>query len=652
MANPVWPQKNQTHTMLKKLLPMLALAGVLGSCNTGSRGGAVSAAANATPTVQLLSQISNAEVIVGTPVEIRFLANDPDSEAKSEILAVPTTGPKKAIKLASNIPEQDGVESLFVWDTTAFKLGDWRIEVRCFDGKRTGKAQSAGVIRIASQPPPPGASGLASAIEGQVGFGALKRIQGPAEGVTYFSGLHAGPITLNAGNASAFSIPGPESSFDSVTSDGGNFGSFIGAFTDRFTWARAILGDGVSIRSASRFGPDRILAIVECLGASITFSAGQTDETTVANQPGIPLFVTYGTNGAFLGTAPPVNIQPNLAYIHAVRPGPDGSLLLTGFTAQTHTIAPGTSQETVLQASDDLWGAVILKISSTGLLESAAIGRVAVPTHSINIHSVFALPNGELIVLGDVLGTVRFGKGAVTDSELTSPTMNSHLFVVRLNADGQILSKYLIGSSSPSVPEFLDSDVAADGSLLMLIEPDDAEDGFDVTFGVGTPEASVFNVDPAPDTIAKVIVARLSPTGGLIFVRAGSKDLNALPRFCALPDGGCALAVNSPEPATCFGPNTSFPVFDQGIGRLGLLIIDPLGNPLAGIMDGGVDMTSGDANLVFPTDIALYNASTLIVFGSYLGNATIGLPNPNAVTLPELPNGGAFVATFGLNGSF
>ncbi|MFN0207402.1 MAG: hypothetical protein ACKVS6_13940, partial [Planctomycetota bacterium] len=240
--------KTQTQLVLATLL----LSTVAG-CNGRSHGGAAVGAANAAPNVTILNLTLNSAVQIGQTVEIQYLDNDSDSNAFTDVYIFPATGAKKYTKIADDLTEQNGLQQSFMWNTTGYKAGDWRIEIRCTDGKRTSKAVSAGIVELKPADPVPATdTGFVSVIETAIGsVDGMTVIPGTPDGTSLIYGRYGSDATFNSGTADAFTLPAPFGSLTG-TSDGGLQSLFLCAFTTRFTWAKAILGADSSFVSAVR----------------------------------------------------------------------------------------------------------------------------------------------------------------------------------------------------------------------------------------------------------------------------------------------------------------------------------------------------------------------------------------------------------------
>ncbi|MFN0206141.1 MAG: hypothetical protein ACKVS6_07485, partial [Planctomycetota bacterium] len=439
------------------------------------------------------------------------------------------------------------------------------------------------------------------------------------------------------------------------TSDGGLQSLFLCAFTTRFTWAKAILGADSSFVSAVRLGNDRVVVLLGTTGEPITFSQGAPDEFIYPNQAGGQVYATYSTSGTFLGVNNLITISPaDKFFTNSIQSAKDGSVFIIGGLASEVTVAPGTPGETVLHASDNLWGYAVLKVTPAGNLAYAVLARVTVPSHSINIDSVRSTSDGGMVMSGDILGTVQFGVGNPGEPTISTSLLDPEpldLYHIRFNASGQFVWKHIIGGPNAE-PEYSAVDVANDDSVLMALDPRRGEGPTDVTFHVGDAGQTTFVVNPQSGVLARTVYAKLSPSGQLLWASGFEIEINEWRNFTATPSGGCVTVVNYPEPAMYFIGSSLSPVFNNSVETLGLLGIDPSGALSFDVTDGGINPQDQVPNFVFGTSMAQLSQTALIIAGAYFQNATFGASSQTPVALPQISGTAGFVATFGLDGLF
>ncbi|MBL8693515.1 MAG: hypothetical protein JNJ88_05400 [Planctomycetes bacterium] len=593
-------------------------------------------------------------VTAGTGVEVKFQADDPDSNALCSVFAVPLGG-GASVLIAGNIAELDGAEQTVLWTPTYASTGTWRIDVRCSDGKNSVTSSAPGNVTI-QQESGPGVLALAG---GQPSDYLWPwRLSAHPDGSWVSVGIYVGSPIFGAGESNQTQLPPPESI--SPTADGGASGVFIARhYSDgRLAWAQHIEGATGSFFSL----PDVV---------------GMADGTTllaiIVAQPVV--LAPTSSNDLLLDPA-------GAQRLYLVRLSTDGGAqLVTSIIPQgalqgesgiyNLRMAAATDGGAVLAIS--CWGT--FQIGNLGLFSSGFEGAglivrlasdgtaqwgahfVSFPNSSFSIDQVATDANGNVAIAGE------FSKGLFPPSSSgLSPVLaiadddDDDLFVASLTATGSVSWIQRAGGLGA---ELAPHGLALHGDGSVTVYGDlDLDHGSVGRFGIDElqyieiPEFVTLEVPqdkggPELEQIGLVsYLARFAPTGDFAWA-LGLSAGNALSQgLAALPDGAVVWAGfdnGAIALFNAFGP--SLVATTVGTGSLALCAFEPNGAIRWARRDGGFDSVLNVSAIVGTA------TGNVVAAGIASAGATVGTGESNPVIVGDPLSSGVFGAWFVYSGA-
>ena len=394
------------------------------------------------------------------------------------------------------------------------------------------------------------------------------------------------------------------------------------------------------------------------------FGAGEANETTLAPSP-------YGEYDGFLAR---YNADGTLAWAKRVVAGPtfqddqprdlvvlaDGSSIMSGTFEGTTTVF-GMTQDITLTGSN--YASFLARFDPNGYAVwavSAPAGELAVYDATItsavdktvsryadtgtlmwskqtvtatgysHATGVVVTTDGDVLVTGEIQGSVTFGSGEPHETTLDSSTFSG--YIAKYDATGGLVWAKLVatgtGSATPTGLALLD-----DGDLVMS--------------GYFGQTESMGSMSLAGETLAyeglDIFVARFSADGVLRWVRKGTCSGNEFAYGVAAAGDGSSIVVGG-----------SFGVYSGATLTLGE---SPSTVTLTrqGRSDAFIASFTGDGNLrwakraggtddVAPVRVEMFSDKSTLITGPFSQEATFGPGEPNATTLTALGNADPFFA--------
>jgi hypothetical protein len=630
---------------MKRILSLCLVPAGLVACHHSSSGGA-----NGAPTTTL-------EILgpwVGDPglvVALRFVADDPDSVASSDVAAVPLFAGASEILLAQGVPEQDGIPEQIDWDTTGVAAGPWTIEVRTSDGTRTATVRSPDRIELGALAPFPRVLTDGSGL-------LLPATQATQEsGGVLVAGSFFGDVGLGVGGASEVTLGSP---FDKRELFLARYASDGELDWHARTHGRVPRG-GPTLSSAA---PHDLLALdgggafaVGAFFGELVFGEGEPGETVLelpADEFVGGFFAArwHGDGSLAWARQGAGALVAGMTTVELA----DGNFLVAGSARTQLTPAlvfgPSSAPEHELDATTSA-GAFLATYSRDGAL-LAAQGMplpVAGQASMANLYALDVNEAGEVFVAGWFAGSVRVAEGG---NVVTSPSpQDLELFVARVPAPSGLTrgsTSWINASQSASIGFVSPLAVVAlpgGGCGLAATRYDTA-----VTFDAGLASQVVL---PAPDPEGELFLAAYTDTGALRFARDTgivdpADDLAPQPgsALVALADGTLVLATL----VDLGNPGETLILAPDGPDAIALLFEDEEGLVLSGWSPDGLllwALVDGGPNPNFGLFVLERRpAGGLQLLGR--GAEVLGAFTPNETLLPD--DRAFFLARYGEDGSF
>ncbi len=464
--------------LLLALLPIAFLAPGCrhGHCSAASGGGGTPAA-NVGPIVQVTSPTTDLQGAPGDVVTIRWIDDDPDDVATTDLIARPlaTADGVEEYPIAMGALEADGEEQSASWDTLGVPEGTYRIEARTTDGKLEATAIGAGLITLVVDDGKGEGGGTGGSAAGGSGKDIAYGVDTFDDGSYVVAGVFDETMLLGAGepNQTALSSTGITEAFLARHADDGSLLWARGTHSSR--WAGpsevASLSDG-SIAWAGLFshGPG---------GGEVVISGGESDAQTLVGPPtpgvnAIQSFVArLDENGGLLWAKAIVASWQVRLYGVTTTPGAatlpldsagDG-ILVTGFFEGAATFAPGESEETTVSVPVGRTQFFVARYESDGRLAFVKTGQ-STGSYFHQGRDIDAFPDGSFVLGVKRAGTLTLGAGEHNETTIGSGSTD---LVVRYHADGT-LDWVRAAAGSPSATS-LSTQVAAllDGTTVAAI---------------------------------------------------------------------------------------------------------------------------------------------------------------------------------------
>lgn len=559
------------------------------------------AAFNQPPTVAFVALPGASAGAAGMLVPIAFAADDPDSSASCDVVAVLESGISGAQQeepIALGLLEQNGAELSVVWHTGGVAPGAWRIEVRIDDGETLVVAAAPTLVQLA--PAVPGAVELISEGDG----GLLQPLAIHTAGAVDVDALFTtavlqpfGPLAVyGAGQPNVAQFAPTDMVEDLVIARHASDGTL--AWADRSVGAAPTLAGlavtrvyGVALSST---GAQPVVA--GTYDGSVTFALGKPQHTT------LPFVAHAGPRGFFLarwsdsgalvyarhGTGLANDRLDVEGFLHD---GAPAAMVVGSHDNGGATLGVGEPNQTLVD-SGFFAGGWVARFGADGTLDWALpIPRqVAGSDGSGDVTHVTRLSNGDFAVAGTFSGTVAFGSpGQVVK---TASPAGLDAYVAQISVGGALHWVQTIGGAGAEVA--VHGLEALDGAAVAIaIERRDAA----IAFAPGTPGAIAL---PDPGVFRAFALGTFGADGTPIWARdeiveTAGADVETGPFMTSI--GGSMLALawghERDEPGEIVqvgggGPG-SIPVTFDGDYALLLAVIDPAGNPIQALADGGND---------------------------------------------------------------
>lgn len=295
-------------------------------------------------------------------------------------------------------------------------------------------------------------------------------------------------------------------------------------------WAKSAEGVGSSEGFAVTGLSDRSVVVAGMFDGTVTFGAGELNETTVEGGWGGDMFVgKYGPEGGFEWVKTAGHVDADEPF--AITVLWDDSVVITGFYSAAMTFEKGEPNETTLWADGTVY-VFIARYDSEGnfLWATNAEG----PGLQVG-YSIAALSDNSVVVVGYYMGTAIFGAGEPNMTTLESDYHIPAIFMAHYNKDGSlhwVKAAASTGSQSAS-SEYLGLTSLSDNSVVLT--------------GCFT-NTSVFDEDGPNETMLNsageedIFVARYDSSGQLVWVkRAGGSYRDVGMSIASLEDDSTVL---------------------------------------------------------------------------------------------------------------
>ena len=414
----------------------------LGACS----GSSSSQADPNAPTIEILEPKGAVSLAPGDSLTIRYVDNDPNDQAMTDLVAVPASGPE--ILIADDRPEMDGAEQTVVWDTTGLPIGAFRLEARTDGGGQVAKAEVT-VTLIDPNGLPPGTGLL---IESAYPY-ALETlpdgsfvVAGECFDKTVF-GSGAGQVVVENPNEAALCL-------GKYHPDGS------------VAWVRSSDGFGL-IYGIAGF-PDG--SIVVAGGHTGGFSWGVGDPGELVNTETTGNFIGFISRLSSDGmvewtrTIPRASGQLASNLCFGVDGGVDGTIAVTGKIQVSALFGAGQANETVLTTPADDAQAFLAVYEGDGTLLRAE--RLPAQTRSFGF-GVQVLPDGGIALAGNATGNLTLAQGQ--PEQVVLEDSGSRLtFLARYEADGRLGWARKLSDTSSGFGTSLDQ--FSDGSVVVAVD--------------------------------------------------------------------------------------------------------------------------------------------------------------------------------------
>lgn len=553
------------------------------------------------PTVAFVALPGASSGAAGTTIPIAFAADDPDSVALCDVVAVleqPLAGAAVEESIAADLVEQNGAELAVAWHTGGVEPGTWRIEVRIDDGENFVVATAPTLVQIS--PPVAGAVELISEGDGAelepLTIHTTESDDVEAVFTTAVLEPFGGIAVYGAGQPNVAQFAPTPFVEDLVIARHAADGTLV--------WADRSLGvapqpSGVAVTrvhgiALSSTGVEPVVAGM--YNGSVTFALGKPQQTT------LPFVSHAGPRGFFLarwsdsgalvyarsGTGLANDRLDVECFVHA---GAPAALVVGSHHDGGATLGVGEPNETHVDSGffDGGW---VARFGADGTLDWALPmpREVAGQFGAGAVTKVERLSSGDFAVAGTFQGTVAFGQpGQVVK---TASANGTDAFIARITVDGALQWVQTIGGTGADV--IVHGLEALDGAAIAIAL--EREDGA-ITFAPGTPGALTL---PALGQFRAVALGTLDANGTPIWARdeiveTAGADIETGPHMTSI--GGSLLALawghECEQPGELVvvggsGPG-SIPLTLPGGYGLMVAVIDPAGNALQALVDGGLD---------------------------------------------------------------
>jgi hypothetical protein len=561
-------------------------AAALAACGGGGGSGG-----GGSQVLAVVGPASDVDVSRGSVVEVSYVCDDAGGDARTRIVldrdgVLATTA--DAIVVATDLPETGALPSAVGWDTTGIEPGVFTVFAVATDddgNESTARADGivavrnvafaresrAGIRNVATLPD--GSCVVVGSFAGSATFGVgepgettlvaaggeadidvflarfapdgtlawARRAGGPngercdavaahPSGELVAAGIFFSSTTLGAGE------PGETT----LASEDGGFCGFVAAFTadGRLRWAARVEGDAVP-SAVARFD-DGSCAVAGSFTGTATFGPGEPGATVLVAAEGVG---TPGRHDAFLA-----RFGPQGGLLWAKRAGggdndfvstlvalEDGSCVAGGVYRDLATFGPGEPGETVLGEEGQEGRLYVARLRADGTLEWVVTAEPAYAPDAYPYSTVSGIargPDGSLLVTGQAIGDVWFGRGEPTQALFAGTGSYGTSFVARYEADGAFawvrrVVHSDLGSTVGIAP--------AEGGGFTVGGTMQGETTFD-------PDGVAEVLTSASDSALDVFVARFDADGALLWARrAGGTGEERVASFAAFRDGSVAV---------------------------------------------------------------------------------------------------------------
>ncbi|MEM7306232.1 MAG: hypothetical protein AAF682_06160 [Planctomycetota bacterium] len=571
---------------------LLLLSAAAASCHQSS-----SSNKNAAPSVQFTAPLTAISVDVGAPVEIRWISEDPDSDALTTILAVGLDHPGSA-ELVVDADEAGGAEQVYTWTPAAGLEGTYAIRAVIDDGAKQTEATAPGTVAVGVVASVSGASLLAENGLGQtvVAFpGGEHAMMGLVE--------QGAPVVLDPGGPN-------ETLLASERMDG-----FVAKYAPDggLLWAAQSYIDDTVIYDESSDGgfgslaftrdvialPDGGVLVDYVFQGRVTIGLGTPAEATFETGITDPrdVLARYDAAGELVWAMEPyaVPLDEEGAEEARLEPFGDDAFVMVGTRYSQMVFGLGEPNETVLPEASSC--GFLAGFSLDGSL-TFANGLYAGATGYVERAHVRVHAN-EIVVAGAFAGTATFGAGE--PEEVTLSSTDGDAFdglLARFDAGGGLLwARVVAAPTGPANDGLFALDLAIDdgGALHVLSELDDQ--GASYAFGLGQPTEVVVDTEEGK---GYRVVTRYDASGQLewnhVLAAQGGfdddeeDDMWNPARLAPVPGGGVATVGLFDDELSIDGAPPILVEAAPGFGELFVARFNAAGGTAFALNDGGTEV--------------------------------------------------------------
>ncbi|MEZ5966423.1 MAG: DUF2795 domain-containing protein [Planctomycetota bacterium] len=585
---------------------------------------------NVPPTLTITLPATDTIVSRGWRVALAYVDDDPDDVATTRLFAdadgdVTTTNDQYPLSDAR--ADQNGAPQELVSELTGLPEGEYQVIGVTADVRNAPRnARAPGKLIV---------SDVAWATHARSRFfvGSVATL---VDGSSIVTGLFEDVATFATGAPNQTTLTAA-----------GSVDMFVARYAvdGSFTWAKRAGGTGPDGGHGVAALADGSSVVTGSFEGTATFGEGEPNETTLTAAGGEfdkDVFVARYAPDGTLAWVKRAGGGRSFDSGYGIVLRPDQAFMVVGAFNGDATFGPGEANETVLTSSRSIAPDLFLaRYATDGSLDWVISAGAGAGLTS----KIVGLPDGAIVVLGDVFGSATLGPGQQGETRLTAAggEFDQDVFVARFGADGSLAWARRAGGESTDsgqgIAAFPDGSSVVTGSFWRT-----------ATFGEGDPNRTVLDADGDND----IFVARYDATGSLTWARraggsARSSDIKDEGRaIVAMADGSCVVTGGFSLGAV-FGagePNQSVLYADGRSGQANAFVARYAADGSLGWAKR-VGCPSGSTG----SAIAGQADGSVIVSGTFIGTATFGPGEPRQTQLDE-NYFAAFVARFNADGGF
>jgi hypothetical protein len=495
-------------------VPFLALVGC-------SHRGRAQQPAGTAPLVAVHAPLADVTVAAGAAVEIRYTDDDPDTEARTDVVAR-SVHTFAEIVVAADMPEADGALQIVLWDTTGVDADDYEIEIRTDDGESQTVAQAPGIVTVTELAAPAASGAWADNAD-------VEDMTVLPDGSIVVTGAVGKDTTLGEGQAG-------ETTLMSTTSS-----TFFVARYDAdgtLLWVRTAASTTVGSHGyAVDAFPDGSCVVIGLFGAETTFSPGRPEAETLAASPLLRdnAFVAhYGIDGTLLWIDA-IRTEDNLPSSELqIAATPDGCTVVMGrYVGNVTTFNAGAPAETSVEDET----VFVAKYDGTGAVLWA---RNAITQGKADVFGLAAFDDGSFVACGAYDNKdIVLGEGEAGETLLEDGGDNG--WIARFDASGALTWARRVSTANGKV-FFMEPDTTPAGAIVVS----GYYQGIEISMVPGT--AGAIDIDMPGQ--AGGFVARFEADGSFSWLTEMQNALVHTRGLACADDASCIVCVHYTQDLT------------------------------------------------------------------------------------------------------